>query len=145
MSSHFITLNIYQWNGNSWKKLTEIFPLFKNNNRKVAIKFHKNLSLKFRIDIMSGTSKLNAIYIASALKVIPKNINIDKLPSPLKRNDLNYLKITADEKFSTTLNLEKNNFCVLKATGYFEIKDKNNIPKGIDDILNRFLSRIKFW
>lgn len=139
-------LKIYQWNGNSWEKLSGFSPVSKCNCKKAAIKFYKQMPLKFRLTLMTGTFKLNSVHLVKALKVTPKNINIDNLPFSLKTNDSEYLKITADEKFNTTLNLGKNNFCVLKAIGYFEVgKDKNNIPKGIDDILNRFLSRIKFW
>lgn len=141
-----LNLKIYQWNGDSWKKLGEIPPLFRYNNKKIAIKFYKDLPWKFRVELMSGTSKLNSIHLASASKVILKNINIAQLPSSLKAIDSNYLKITPDEKFYKTLKLGKNNLCLLKANGYFEVReDKNNIPKGIDDIMNRFLSRIKFW
>lgn len=141
-----LSMKIYQWNKETWKKLAEISPVSKGNSKKIAIKFDKYLPLKFRIVLVAGIFKLNSVHLVKGLRVTPKKINIKNMASSLKTNDSEYLKITTDENYNITLNLEKNNICVLRATGYFEVgKDKNNIPKGIDDILNRFLSRIKFW
>ncbi len=139
-------MKIYQWDGNTWKKLAGIPPVPEDNHKKVAIRFYREMPLKFRLTLMRGTFKLDSVRLVKALRLTPEKTEIENLPSSLKANDSKYLKISAEEKFNTTLNLSKNNLCALKATGYFEVrKDKNNIPKGIDDILNRFLSRIKFW
>lgn len=139
-------MKIYQWDGETWKKLAEVPPVSKDNHKKVAIRFYSGKPLKFRLTLVTGTFKLDSVRLVKGLRGTPEKMEIDNLPLSLKTNDSKYLKISAEEKFNTTLNLEKNNLCALKATGYFEVKkDKNNIPKGIDDILNRFLSRIKFW
>lgn len=140
-----LNLKIYQWDGNSWIKLSDTPPLFKDNNRKVAIKFNKNLPLKFRIEVMSGASKINAVHLAGTTRVAIKKINIPQLPAPLQENDSEYLKLTPEEKFNKLLNSGKNNLCILKVNGYYEVMTDKNIPKGIDDIINRFLSKIKFW
>ncbi len=140
-----LTLKVYQWNGNSWKQIAELHPVLKYNCKK-AIRFHKEMPLKFRLSMMQGTFKVNSIHLAKARRVIPEVINIDNLPSSLKADDSKYFKITSKEKFTTTLDLDRDNLCLLKARGYFEAaEDKNNIPEGIEDIMNRFLSRIKFW
>ncbi len=140
-----ITLKVYQWNGNSWVKIVELPPVLECNCKK-ATKFHKGMQLKFRLSMMTGTFKVNSVHLAKAIRAIPKTINIDDLPFSLKADDSEYLKITTEEKFQRTLDLDRGNLCVLKARGYFEmVEDKNNIPKGIEDIINRFLSRIKFW
>lgn len=137
---------IYQWNGDSWLKLVEIPPVFSKTSRKMAIKIMQEKPLKFRAELISGVSRIDSIMLVHASLLKNKPAKFFRLPVELRQNDKKYLKIPPGEEEIIETEVEKDSLCLLRITGYFELKkERENIPKGIDDIINRFLSRIKFW
>jgi len=141
-----MSISIYQWNGDTWIKLASIPPLPAGHDRRYVAKIANRRFLKFRLTIPSGDVKIDSVKMANIEDVLTRSYIINGLPVSLNIPDSKYYTLPSGKTLSLGLNIKQNRLCLLKVTGYFEpAQEKRDIPKSFDDIIKRFLSRIKFW
>jgi len=140
-------IHIKQWNDQTWEYIGKIGPS-SAGVRRMAVLFEENgfSAGKFRIELRSGNWILDSIYLASGDALAIKKNGGVKLPDSLLRDDGNYLHLESGESRQFDFRGRNNEICLLGMKGYYLLKDaKKDIPKSVDDIINKFLSRIKFW
>lgn len=136
---------LYFWDNDKWNRLGELQPVPRGTERRLAFRLNSE-SHKFRITLPAGFLKINAVFLAQAEVMKTERLGLDDLPRSLKVVDRAYHTLEPRGSLNFSFRAPENEVCVLSLKGYFEVIEKeSDIPKGIDDLVNRFLSRIKFW